>query len=68
MRVRHLKLLYALASLLFTGYYSVGLFAHHITNHIPISSGTVLCLFLFVSVPAVGYVLLFMMFPGPAGC
>jgi len=63
MRIRYLKLLYALASLLWTGYYSVGLLAHHIADHIPISTGTLLCLLLFVSVPAVGYVLLFLLFP-----
>jgi hypothetical protein len=61
--MRHLKLLYALASLLWTGYSSVELLTPHIANHIPISSGTVLCLLLFVSIPAFGYVLLFMLFP-----
>ena len=63
MRVRHLKLLYAIVGLLWTGYMSVELIAHHITDRIPISSGTVFCLVLFVSIPAFGYVLLFMLFP-----
>jgi len=63
MRVRQLKLLYALASLLWTGGLSVWLLARHITDRIPITSGTLFCLLLFVSVPAVGYVLLFMLFP-----
>jgi hypothetical protein len=63
MRVRRLKLLYALASLLFAGYYSVGLLARHIADRVPISSGTLFCLLLFVSIPAVGYVLLFILFP-----
>jgi hypothetical protein len=63
MRVRHLKLLYALASLLWTGYVSVELLAHHIAVRIPISSGTLSCLLLFVFIPAFGYVLLFILFP-----
>jgi bacteriorhodopsin len=63
MRVRHLKLLYALASLLWTGYSSVMLLATHINDRIQISSGTLFCLLLFVSVPAFGYVLLFKLFP-----
>jgi hypothetical protein len=63
MRVRLLKLLYALASLLWTGYSSMQLLARHITDHVPITSGTVFCLLLFVSIPAFGYVLLFILFP-----
>ncbi len=63
MRVRHLKLVYALGSLLWTGYASVQLLASHIADRIPISSGTLFCLLLFVSVPVFGYVLLFMLFP-----
>lgn len=63
MRVRYLKLLYALASLLFTGYYSVELIAWHIADRAPISGGTLFCLFLFVSVPAIGYAALFLLFP-----
>jgi hypothetical protein len=62
-RIQRLKVLYALASLLWTGYYSVRLLAPHFMEHIPISSGTLLCLVLFVSVPAFGYVLLFKLFP-----
>jgi hypothetical protein len=61
--VRRLKLLYLLASLLWTGYCSLELLATHIADHIPISTGTVFCLLLFVSIPAIGYVLLFMLFP-----
>ncbi len=63
MRTRRLKLLYALAGLLFAGYYSAALIRYHITEHVPMSSGTLFCLLLFVSVPAIGYVLLFMFFP-----
>ena len=63
MRVRHLKLLYALASLLWTGYVSVELLAPHIADRIPISSGMLFCLLLFVSIPAFGYVILFILFP-----
>jgi len=63
MQVRHLKRLYALASLLWTGGLSAWLLAPHIADRIPITSGTLYCLLLFVSVPAVGYFLLFMLFP-----
>ena len=63
MGVRHLKLLYALAGLLFAGYWSFGLLSYHIANRVPMSSGTLFCLLLFVSIPAFGYVLLFMLFP-----
>ncbi len=63
MRLRRLKFLYALASLLWTGYLSEKLLATHIADRIPVTSGTFLCLLLFVSVPAVGYVLLFRLFP-----
>jgi hypothetical protein len=41
----------------------VGLLAYHVTEHIPMSSGTLYCLLLFVTVPAFGYVLLFKLFP-----
>jgi hypothetical protein len=63
MRVRHLKLLYALAGLLVTGYWSVELLAFHIADRIPISIGTLLCLLLFVAIPTLGYVLLFVLVP-----
>ena len=63
MQVRHLKRLYALASLLWAGGLSVWLLARHIADRVPITSGTLFCLLLFASVPAVGYVLLFMLFP-----
>ena len=62
-RLQRLKLMYALAGSLWTGYYSVGLLRYHITNHVPFSSGFFFCLLLFVSVPAFGYFLLFMLFP-----
>jgi hypothetical protein len=61
--IRRLKLLYVLASLLWAGYYSVELLAAHAASHIPISTGTVLCLLLFVSIPTLGYVVLFMLLP-----
>jgi hypothetical protein len=63
MQVRHLKGLYALASLLWTAGLSVWLLASHVTDRSPITSGTLFCLLLFVSVPAIGYVLLFTLFP-----
>jgi hypothetical protein len=63
MRIQRLKLLYAIAGLLFAVYYSAGLIRYHIAGHIPMSSGAVLCLLLFVSIPALGYVLLFRLFP-----
>jgi len=62
-RIRRLKLLYLFIGLLWTGYWSVRLLSAHVTEHIPISSGTLLCLLLFVSIPAFGYVLLFRLFP-----
>ena len=63
MQVRRLKILYALAGLIFTGYCSVKLLAIHIADHIPVSIGTLGCLLLFVSIAAIGYVLLFMLLP-----
>jgi hypothetical protein len=62
-RVGHLKLLYTLAGLLWTGYWSVELLAYHIVNRMRISSGTLLCLLLFIAIPVFGYVLLFTLFP-----
>ena len=62
-RIRSLKLLYGLIGLLWTGYSSERLLAIHAAEHIPISSGTVYCLLLFVSIPVFGYVLLFKLFP-----
>ncbi|HXP83839.1 MAG TPA: hypothetical protein VN841_03930 [Bryobacteraceae bacterium] len=65
-RIQRLKLLYALAGLLFAGYCTAELLTAHIANHTPISSGTLYCLLLFVSVPAFGYILLFRLFPSAA--
>ena len=62
-RIQRLKILYALAGLLLAGYWSAKLIAIHVADHTPISSGTLLCLLLFVSVPAFGYILLFKLFP-----
>lgn len=61
--MQRLKLMYALAGLLWTGYWSAKLITGHIANHTAVSSGTLLCLLLFVSVPILGYVLLFQLFP-----
>ena len=61
--IQRLKLLYALAGLLWTGYWSVSLLAAHSANRVPISMGTILCLALFIAVPATGYLLLFKLFP-----
>jgi len=58
-----LKLLYALAGLLWAGYWSVNLISPHVADHTPISMGTLLCLLLFIAIPASGYALLFMLFP-----
>jgi hypothetical protein len=63
MRVRHLKVLYVLFGLLWAGYYSEGLLSYHVTHHVPMSSGTLFCLLLFISVPTLGYGLLFKLFP-----
>jgi hypothetical protein len=63
MQVRRLKLLYALAGLLWTVGLSAWLLAAHIADSIPVRSGTVYCVLLFASVPAVGYILFFMLFP-----
>ena len=63
MSLRHLKLLYALVGLLWAGYWSVELLAYHVADRIPISSGTLLCLVLFVAIPVSGYVLLFILIP-----
>jgi hypothetical protein len=63
MRMLHLKFLYALAGLIWTGYWSEKLLAAHVAGHIPISTGTFVCLLLFVAVPAIGYGLLFMLLP-----
>lgn len=63
MRAQHLKILYALAGSLLAGYWSQQLIAYHVANHVPISIGTMLCLLLFVSIPASGFVLLFVLFP-----
>jgi hypothetical protein len=58
-----LKLLYVLAGMLVAGYWSVQLLAYHVTEHVPVSSGTFYCLLLFAGVPALGYVLIFKLFP-----
>ena len=61
--IQRLKWLYALVGLTCAGYWSENLIAAHIRNRVPISSGTVYCLLLFVSVPAFGYILLFQFLP-----
>jgi hypothetical protein len=62
-RLRGLKIFYVLAGVLLSGYWSVHLLAYHVTEHIPVSSGTLYCLILFAGVPTLGYVLLFKLFP-----
>lgn len=62
-RIWRLKVAYAIASLLWVGYWFWRLLAPHIAGGIPISIGTLFCMLLFVSVPAFGYVLLFKLFP-----
>jgi len=62
-RIQRLKLLYALAGLLWTGYWFERVLAAHVADRTPISGGTLMCLLLFVAVPAFGYVLLFKLFP-----
>jgi hypothetical protein len=63
LRIRRLKLAYALVSLLWVAYSCSKLAAVHIADHTPISWGTLFCVLLFVSIPAAGYVLLFKLFP-----
>jgi hypothetical protein len=63
MRVRHLKLLYVLGGLLWTGYLSVELLAYHIAERIPVARGTAFCLLLFAAIPTIGYILLFSLAP-----
>ena len=66
MRVRHLKFLYALAGLIWTGYWWEKLLSAHVADHVPISKGMLICLVLFVLIPAIGYGLLFTVFPWAA--
>ena len=61
--LQRFKILYALTGLLWAGYWTVKLLAYHISSHVPISSGTLLCLLLFASIPCFGYILLFKVFP-----
>jgi hypothetical protein len=61
--IRGLKLLYALVGLLFASFWTEKLIAAHFADHIPFSVGTFYCILLFVSVPALGYILLFKLFP-----
>jgi hypothetical protein len=61
--MRSLKVLYALTGILWAGYWSENLIAAHLTDHIPFSTGSFECLMLFVSIPAIGYVLLFKVLP-----
>jgi hypothetical protein len=61
--MRRLKLVYALIALLWAGYWSMELLTKHNTDRIPFSGGTALCLLLFIAIPALGYALLFKLFP-----
>jgi hypothetical protein len=61
--VGRLKLAYGLVSLLWVAYSFFELIAPHIADRLPYSLGTLYCMLLFVSVPALGYVLLFKVFP-----
>jgi hypothetical protein len=61
--IRNLKILCVLAGLLWAGYWSANLLSYHITNHVPLSTGTLFCLLLFAAVPALAYILLFKLFP-----
>jgi hypothetical protein len=61
--LRNLKILCVGAGVLWAGYWSANLLADHITKHVPPTTGTVFCLVLFASVPALAYVLLFKLFP-----
>jgi hypothetical protein len=63
LRIQRLRLVYALASLIWVGYSFFELAAAHMADGRPFSSGTLYCILLFVSVPACGYVLLFKLFP-----
>jgi len=61
--IRILKILYVLAGTLWTAYWSTFLLHDHVKTHTPLSLGTLYCLLLFVTVPTLGYVLLFKLFP-----
>jgi hypothetical protein len=63
MQLRLLRLLYALAGLLWIGYSSEKLLAAHLADRTPITISTLFCLLLFVAVPVCGYILLFKVFP-----
>jgi hypothetical protein len=62
-RIQRLKLVYVFVSSFWVVYSFFKLFAPHVADHNPISTGTLYCALLFVSVPAFGYVLLFKLFP-----
>ncbi len=63
LRIRRLKLAYGVVSLLWVGWSFFELLAPHIADRIPFSLGTLYCMLLFVSVPALGYLLIFKVFP-----
>ena len=61
--LRILKILYVLAGTLLAGYWTFFLLHEHVKTHTPLSLGTLYCLLLFVTVPTLGYLLLFKLFP-----
>lgn len=63
LRVQRLKLAYALVSLLWLAYSFFELLVPHIEDRTPYSLGTLCCMLLFVSVPALGYLLVLKVFP-----
>lgn len=61
--VRRLKLLYGASSAIWLGYYAVRLFVLPPADHNPHLSAAVYCFLLVATVPGLGYVLLFKVFP-----
>ena len=61
--VRHLKLLYGVAYLFWLAFYAIKLFFLPPPDHNPNLSAAVYCFLLVAAVPALGYLLLFNVFP-----
>ena len=61
--LRQLKLLYAVAYAVWLGYIAIKLFAGPSADHNPNLSGAIYCFLLLGGIPALGYILLFMVLP-----
>ncbi|HEY6341407.1 MAG TPA: hypothetical protein VIY49_07950 [Bryobacteraceae bacterium] len=62
-RLRQLKLLYGVASAVWLGYIAIKLFAGPSVDHNPNPSAAIYCFLLLGGIPALGYILLFMVLP-----